>query len=50
MLVTIETESKVVEVAFNHIGHIGLRCRDHVSGLMCGLEGRILTKLNIPWG
>lgn len=50
MLVTIETESEVVEVALDHVGHIGLRCTDIVSRLICDLGGKILTKLNMPWG
>ena len=31
MLVAIETEAKVVEVALCYVGHVGLRCTERVS-------------------
>ena len=50
MLMTIETEPKVVEIAFNHVGHIGLQCTDNVSRLINDLRDTILTKQKMPWG
>ena len=50
MLVTIETEAKVVEVALCHVGHIGLQCTDRVSWLIFGSRDRKLTRLKMPWG
>ena len=50
MLVTIETEAKVVEIALCHVGNIGLRCTDRVSWLIFGRGDRELTKLKMPWG
>lgn len=39
MLVAMKTESKVVEVTLHHVGHIGLRCTDHVSRLIADDAG-----------
>ena len=48
MLVAMETESKVVEVALYHVGDFGLGGTEHVSKLILDPVGRTLTRLNMP--
>ena len=50
MLVTIEVEAEVVEVALCHVGHIGLQCTERVSWLVFGRGDWKLTRLKMPCG